>query len=376
MSELIRVAQVVGRMMGGGVEATVMNHYRHIDHSRIQFDFIVQNDSTVVPEDEIKALGGRVFTIPSYKHLSAYINACEQLFCDLKPTIVHSHMNALSVFPLGAAKRAGVPVRIAHSHSTSNPREYTKTAVKMALRPFAKVYPTHYAACSHYTAQWLFGEKLDAAGKVRIIRNAIEPEIFRFNPMVRAAKRAELGVADNQLLIGQVGRMCFQKNQLFTLDVFKQVLECHPNAVLALAGDGDMMKQVQARIHELGLERSVRMLGVRNDISSLYQALDVLAFPSTYEGLGMVSIEAQASGLPVIASNYVPRETSIIPGLVKFFPLDKTDAWAVELAEMSPVAKRSDEKNAICHAGYDIKDSAQQLGEWYSQLVDSSVIHS
>jgi glycosyltransferase involved in cell wall biosynthesis len=284
MSELIRVAQVVGRMMGGGVEATVMNHYRHIDHSRIQFDFIVQNDSTVVPEDEIKALGGRVFTIPSYKHLSAYINACEQLFCDLKPTIVHSHMNALSVFPLGAAKRAGVPVRIAHSHSTSNPREYTKTAVKMALRPFAKVYPTHYAACSHYTAQWLFGEKLDAAGKVRIIRNAIEPEIFRFNPMVRAAKRAELGVADNQLLIGQVGRMCFQKNQLFTLDVFKQVLECHPNAVLALAGDGDMMKQVQARIHELGLERSVRMLGVRNDISSLYQALDVLAFPSTHQG--------------------------------------------------------------------------------------------
>lgn len=137
-----------------------------------------------------------------------------------------------------------------------------------------------------------------------------------------------------------------------------------------------MMKQVQARIHELGLERSVRMLGVRNDISSLYQALDVLAFPSTYEGLGMVSIEAQASGLPVIASNYVPREASIIPGLVKFFPLDKTDAWAVELAEMSPVAKRSDEKNAICHAGYDIKDSAQQLGEWYSQLVDSSVIHS
>ena len=134
-----------------------------------------------------------------------------------------------------------------------------------------------------------------------------------------------------------------------------------------------MMKQVQARIHELGLERSVRMLGVRNDISSLYQALDVLAFPSTYEGLGMVSIEAQASGLPVIASNYVP---SISPGLVKFFPLDKTDAWAVELAEMSPVAKRSDEKNAICHAGYDIKDSAQQLGEWYSQLVDSSVIHS
>ncbi|PLS23808.1 glycosyltransferase, partial [Bifidobacterium imperatoris] len=148
MNVPIRVAQVVGRMMGGGVEATVMNHYRHVDHDRVQFDFIVQDDSTVVPAEEIESLGGRVFEIPSYKRLPAYMKACERLFRELRPSIVHSHMNSLSVFPLKAAKDADVPVRIAHSHSTSNPREYAKTAMKMVLRPFSRVYPTHYAACS------------------------------------------------------------------------------------------------------------------------------------------------------------------------------------------------------------------------------------
>ncbi|KAB7788129.1 glycosyl transferase [Bifidobacterium cebidarum] len=354
--------------MGGGVEATVMNHYRHIDRDKIQFDFIVQDDSTVVPAEEIESLGGRVFTIPSYKQLPLYIKECERLFRELKPTIVHSHMNALSVFPLGAAKRAGVPVRIAHSHSTSNPREYAKTAVKMALRPFSHVYPTHYAACSHYTAQWLFGNKLDASGQVRIIHNAIEPERFRFDADVRAAKRTELGIADDQLLIGQVGRMCFQKNQLFTLDVFKQVLERRPDAILALAGDGDMMDEVKQRIQELGIERSVRVLGIRNDMNELCQAFDVLALPSTYEGLSVVAVEAQAAGLPILASTNVSRETAVIPGLIRFIPLNNQPQWINALAFTPITGQHQDTHNLIRQVGYDINDSAQQLGEWYTQL--------
>ena len=123
MSHPIRVAQVVGRMVGGGVEATIMNHYRHIDRSRVQFDFVVQTDSTLVPREEIESLGGRVFAVPSYKNPVAYMRGLERLFRQTHPDIVHSNMNAISVFTLCAAKRAGVPVRIAHSHSTSNPDE-------------------------------------------------------------------------------------------------------------------------------------------------------------------------------------------------------------------------------------------------------------
>ncbi|PLS24541.1 glycosyltransferase, partial [Bifidobacterium imperatoris] len=298
----------------------------------------------------------------------AYMKACERLFRELRPSIVHSHMNSLSVFPLKAAKDADVPVRIAHSHSTSNPREYAKTAMKMVLRPFSRVYPTHYAACSRYTARWLFGDKLAESGKVRIVRNAIEPDRFRFDSETRAAKRDELGVSDNQLVIGQVGRMCFQKNQLFTLVVFSKLLKTRPDAILVLAGDGDIMPQVRQHIGELGLSSSVRVLGVRSDINELYQAFDVLALPSTYEGLGMVAIEAQASGMPVIASDQVPGEAGLIPGLVRFVPLDRPGEWVKALASVQPTPYRPDEQEAIQVAGYDIEESAKQLGDWYMQL--------
>lgn len=365
---VVRVAQIMGRMMGGGVEATIMNHYRHIDHDRVQFDFIVDDDSTVVPRAEIESLGGRVFVVPAYKRLPAYLRALRSLFAERKPDIVHSNLNSLSVFPLSAAKKAGVPVRIAHSHSTSNPGEKAKTAMKMVLRPFSRVYPTDYAACSNFAARWLFGDKLVDAGRVRIMKNAIDVDRFVFDAAVRAAKRAELGVDDAQPVIGQVGRMCFQKNQMFTLDVFARVLERRPDAVLVFAGDGDMMPQVRDRIRELGIERAVRVLGVRDDVHELYQAFDMLAFPSTYEGLGMAAIEAQASGMPVIASDQVPDEAGIIPGLVRFLALDSVDEWVDALASADPVAERADERDAVCAAGYDIEDSAARLCDWYEEL--------
>lgn len=365
---VIRVAQIMGRMMGGGVEATIMNHYRHIDRSRVQFDFIVDDNSTVVPREEIEALGGRVFTVPAYKHLSAYLKALRTLFAEQKPDIVHSNLNSLSVFPLSAAKKMGVPVRIAHNHSTANPGERAKTAMKLVLRPFSRVYPTDYAACSNFAARWLFGDKLVDAGRVRVMKNAIDVDRFVFSKDVRAAKRAELGVNAGQPVIGQVGRMCFQKNQLFTLEVFAKVLERRPDAVLVFAGDGDMMPQVRGRIHELGIERSVRVLGVRDDVNELYQAFDVLAFPSAYEGLGMAAIEAQASGMPVVASDQVPDEASIIDGLVRFLPLDRPDTWVDALASVDSTDERADERDAVRAAGYDIDDSAAKLCDWYEAL--------
>lgn len=368
MSDPLRVAQVVGRMTGGGVEATVLNHYRHIDKSRVQFDFIVQNDSTVVPIDEITALGGRVFYVPSYKNLYEYEHACERLFQKIKPIIVHSHMNSLSVFPLMAAKHAQVPVRIAHSHSTSNPHEYAKTAVKTVLRPFSKIYPTHYAACSMHTARWLFGDKFANSGSVHIIHNAIDLNNFVFDKKTREIVRKELHISHDQLLIGQVGRMCFQKNQLFTLDVFSQLLREKPDAILAFLGDGGMMPKVKERIRELGLGDSVRLLGVQDDVGRFYQAFDVLMFPSTYEGLGMAAVEAQTAGLPVLSSTFVPEEASLIPELMTFLPTTDVEQWVDRLSQIAVTSVRPDERIRISDSGYNIADSAQELCDWYLTL--------
>lgn len=370
MSSLIRVAQVVGRMMGGGVEATVMNHYRHIDRERVQFDFYAQSDSTVIPREEIESLGGRVFIIPPYKNPISYMAELERLFSKTKPDIVHSNMNAVSVFTLRAAKRAGVKVRIAHSHSTSNPNERAKTLVKNVLRPFSRVYPTHLAACSEHAAKWLFGAKAVAEGKVRIIRNALDLDNFVFSIQVRNEKRLALGITPNQLVVGQVGRLCFQKNQSFSLRVFEKVLKSHPDAVFVIVGEGDSREELEQLTLSLGLAEHVRFLGVRTDVAELYSMFDVLLFPSAYEGLGMAAIEAQAAGLPVIASDRVPDEAGIVLELMQRLSLDDDPAeWAeAVVAVKQHTTERAERTVELAQAGYDIYQSAKQLANWYKEI--------
>ena len=314
--------------------------------------------------------------------MPAYVRALHKLFVEQRPDIVHANVNALSVFPLGVAAQVGVPVRVAHSHSTSHSGEGAKTAMKMVLRPFSRLFPTDYAACSTVAARWLFGDGMVDAGKVHLIRNAIDINRFVFQATEREAKRAELGVRRGQLVIGQVGRLCFQKNQMFTLSVFARFLKDHPDAVLVLVGGGysgsHMMEDVRARIRELGIEGSVRVLGVRDDVNALYQAFDVLMFPSTYEGFGIAAVEAQTAGLPVIASDHVPRETDIVPGLMRFLPLrasdgsDAIEQWLNALHDVAPVDVRLDQSELVRAAGYDIADSAARLCDWYEQLVAKS----
>lgn len=376
VSEPIRVMHIMGHMMGGGVESTVMNHYRHIDRDRVQFDFVVDSDSTVVPREEIESLGGRVFVVPPYKKLPLYSSACEKLFREQKPDIVHSNINALSVFPLRAAKRAGVPIRIAHSHSTANPGEHTKTLVKNVLKPLSKLYPTHLAACSKYSARWLFGDKAVDEDRVHIIKNAIDLDKFSFNPRTRSRKRAELGVTDRQLVIGQVGRMCFQKNQVFTLNVFAEVLKQRPDAVLVFVGDGPMRADVEAKIDMLGIRSNVRQLGVRNDVNELYQAFDVLMFPSTYEGLGMAAVEAQVSGLSVMASDQVPTQAGIIGRLVSFLSLDDASTWVAMLVSTAAGGNRANELDEVRSQGYSIDDSAEEMCAWYEHLMATTGVNA
>lgn len=196
MTEPIRVAQVVGKMVGGGVEAVVMNYYRHIDRSEVQFDFLVDSDSTLVPREEIESLGGRVFEIPPYQHVVEYQKELQRLFRQESWCIVHSHINALSIFPLRAAKISGIPVRIAHSHSTSGKGEYSKNAMKWILRHFANNYPTARVACSERAGRWLFGEKHDFT----LFYNAIDLERFKFNAGKRKRTRDELDIENDKFM--------------------------------------------------------------------------------------------------------------------------------------------------------------------------------
>lgn len=310
-SEPIVVAQIMGKWVGGGVESVIMNYYRHIDRNKIQFDFICDEDSTNIPYDEIENLGGHVILCPPYQKLAKYLKFLKQLFREKKYRIVHSNINTLSVFPLYAAKKAGVPVRIAHSHSTSNPREWKKNMMKNALRPFSKKYATDYFACSELAGRYLFGDKTFDKGEVKIIRNAIDAEKFKFDPEARKRLRKEIGIADDDFIIGHIGRFVEQKNHRFLIDVFAEVKKKKKNAKLVLTGQGSLLEEIEQKVKDLGLEKDVFFLGQRSDTDKLYSVFDVFCLPSLYEGLPVVGVEAQANGVPCIFSDRITEEAAV-----------------------------------------------------------------
>lgn len=305
------VAQIMGKWIGGGVESVIMNYYRHLDHTKVQFDFICDEDSTRIPYDEIKKLGGRVFLVPKYQKLPQYLKALESLFHKNQYRIVHSNVNTLSVFPLYAAKKAGIPVRISHSHSTSNPKEWKRNIIKNILRPFSKKYATDYFACSELAGRYLFGDKTFDQGKVKIIHNAIDLDKFKFDPNARKKLREELGIDEKTTVIGHVGRFVQQKNHDFLIDVFKEYHTKNPDSKLLLIGTGPLEEKIKAKVERLDLSDSVLFLGQREDTNKLYSVMDVFCLPSLYEGLGMVLIEAQMNGLPCVASDKVPKEAKV-----------------------------------------------------------------
>lgn len=280
--EPIRIAQIVGKWIGGGVEAVVMNYYRHLDHSKIQFDFICDDDSTNIPYDEIEKLGGKVILIPPYQKVFKYQRELRRVLRDGKYKIVHSHINTLSVFPLYAAKKVGVPVRIAHSHSTTNKKEWKKNLLKQVLRPFSKKYATNYMCCSELAGRWLFGDKAYDEGKVYLLNNAIDLDKFKYDKKIKDKKRKELGIKEDTIVIGHIGRFVAQKNHTFLIDIFNQFHKKEKNSILLLAGQGPLQEEIKNKVRELGLDDSVRFLGQRNDANELYQVFDVFLLPSLY----------------------------------------------------------------------------------------------
>lgn len=363
---MLRVAMVMGKMSGGGVEAVVMNYYRNIDRSRVQFDFLVDEDSRLVPRDEIEALGGRVFDVPPYQQLVRYQRRLVDLFRREAWPIVHSHINSLSVFSLRAAQRAGVPVRIAHSHSTGGREERLRGLAKMLFRTQANRYPTHRLACSCAAGEWLFGSE----ASFDVVNNAIDVRRFSFSEKARGEVRSELGIGSDTFVYGHVGRFSAQKNQEYLLRIFKKVHEAREDSVLLLAGDGEDRSLIESRAAEEGLAESVVFLGQRLDTARLYCAFDAFVLPSIYEGLPVVMVEAQASGLPCYVSERVTKEANI-GGRVKFISLSDECRWVEELRTASRLSLRDVDRRAF--RAYDIDEMAMSLVDMYeTQLMAAS----
>lgn len=368
--EPVRIGMVIGKMNNGGVESVVFNYYKNIDRDKVQFDFFVDSDSSVFHEEKIKALGGNLYIIPPYQKLGAYLKTLEKHFRENNYKIVHSNINTLSVFPLYAAKKAGVPIRIIHNHSTAGKGETKKNIMKYMLRPFAKTYATNYIACSEYAGDWIFGKKFMSTGKVTVLRNAIDLGDFSYNPDLRKTVRDELGLKATDFVIGHVGRYCYQKNHDFLIDIFKRVHDKNKNAVLLLIGSGELVDEVNEKIQSLGLTDCVKSLGIRNDVNRIYQAMDVFALPSRYEGLPVVGVEAQACGLPCVLSDAMTKETQMLDSTV-MLSLDKSaDEWADAILSYENF-DRYDTSQEMREHGFDIAEEGKKLSKYYEDVLKS-----
>ena len=365
----IRIAMIVGKWVGGGVEAVVMNYYRNIDKNKIQFDFICDNDSTNIPYEEIEKLGGRVILVPPYQKLPGYIKELKRIFKENNYKIVHSNINALSVFPLFAAKYAGVPIRIAHSHSTTNKAEWKKNLLKNLLKPFSKVYANKYMCCSELAGRWLFGDKEYDKGKVYLLNNAIDLNKYKYDEKIRKSKRKELGIKDNTFVVGHIGRFVEQKNHRFLIDIFNEIKKKDSDSILLLAGQGPLMDEMKEKVHSLGLDDSVKFLGQRKDANELYQAFDLFLLPSLYEGLPVVGVEAQASGNLCYLSNDMTKETKVLDSTVFMSLNNSAEEWADAILKDASKYKKHDTKEEVSKYGFNIENEAEKLEKKYYEYL-------
>ncbi|KEZ50335.1 glycosyltransferase family 1 protein [Metabacillus indicus] len=360
----MRVLQVVTIMNRGGLETMLMNYYRKIDRSKIQFDFMVHRMDRGHYDDEIEELGGQIFRMPAIRpgRYREYIRSLDDFFkVNNTYKVVHAHINENSGFVLRAAKYANVPCRIAHSHTSDLGIDY-KFPFRLYGRFIMKDIPTNYYACSSRAASWLFGNKVNKSGKVKIINNAVNLNEYKFNQEIRNSVRSDLKI-ENKLVIGHVGRFHSSKNHSFLIEIFREIYNENPDTVLLLAGEGPTRLKIEQKVKKLGLTNNVKFLGVRTDIPRLMQAMDIFLFPSFFEGLPVVLVEAQAAGLPIFASNTITRDTNIT-GTISFFNI-KIKATTLAKDILTSNNERHDTFTILKEKGFDSVSVAKGLEGYY-----------
>ena len=362
---MIRILQVVNKMDRAGIETMLMNYYRNIDRNQVQFDFLTHRPDSGDYDSEIKSLGGRIYRAPRLypQNYIRYFSYMKRFFPEHPEyKIVHSHIDAMSAFPLAAAKRARIPIRIAHSHNTSIDKDY-KLPIKWMAKSCLSFLATDFFACSTEAARFLFGDMIFEFQRFTLMKNAIPVQTFSFNKTIRNQVRKEFNLKDS-FVIGHIGRFTYQKNQSYLIDIFSELCKLNPDSSLLLIGDGEDREKVSKKVIQLGLEQKVHLLGVRNDVPDLLQAMDVFILPSHYEGLPVVGVEAQAADLPCFFSDAISREAQILDNC-QFLPLNSPpEEWAKKILDRWP-AKRCSREKEIRSAGLDVACEAEKLQAYY-----------
>lgn len=368
----MKVLQIIGKMNNAGVQSVVFSYLRAADLTELQVHVAYDADSTGEVPADLSERGIVFLKIPSYSHPVGYIREISRLCLENKYDIVHSHMNSLSALSLFGAKLGKVPHRIAHSHTTSSKDEGLRHFVKNALRPFCRAVATEYVACSRLAAEWLFGKGEWEKGNVRILNNGIDPMHFSYDAEKRRLVRKKYRLGDS-IVIGHVGRLCGTKNQRFLIPVLAECLKRGLDCRLLFVGDGDTADLLKRDAEDFGVSGRVIFAGGLRDTADVYSAMDVFVLPSLYEGLPVVSLEAQSAGLGTLLSDRITRECGVTDKAV-FLPITEgAEPW-VSAIERS-VGDRRGDVSPLLGTKFDISVSNGDLLELYREILTKDGRH-
>lgn len=360
---MIRVLQIVDSMDAGGIQAFLMNLYRNINRDDVQFDFLIFRNTKQWYEDEINELGGKIYKAPGRKKgiikCYMYLNDFFKMHPEYK--IIHYNASSLSfILPLKIAKKYNVDKRIIHCHSSSfmgnNIHKYLHNLHKKQIGRFANIY----LSCSKPATEWMYGST-PVFDKVTIVKNGINCDEYLYSETIREDYRNKLDL-NNSYVVGHVGRFSKVKNHSFLIDIFCEIKKLQNNAILLLAGDGELKKDIEKLVVTKSISSSVIFLGNRNDVSKLMQAMDILVMPSLYEGFPVTIVEAEACGLPIIMSDTITKEVCVNSNIKTKSLNESSKSWAIEALKNRTRIKTN--KN-IKDSGLDIKSTVRQLSNIY-----------
>ncbi len=366
--EPIRILQVIGSLNIGGSQTMIINLHKAIDRTRIQFDYICDKSDEMELRPIVESLGAKVYVLPAFNglNLMEVVKAWDDFLINHPEyRILHSHVRSYASLYIPIAKKHGLKT-IIHSHSTSNGTGFKAFGKKVLQFPL-RYQADYYFACSKEAGKWLFGNRIVNSSDFFIVPNAIDSEKFSYDYQTRLKIRKELHI-DNNYVIGTVGRLTKSKNQSFLLDVFAAYKKKNTSSVLLFIGDGELRRQLMEKARRLNISDDVLFVGNKENVQDYYQAMDLFTFPSLWEGLGTVAVEAQCSGLRCVVSTGVPKSVDLGLGLLTFVNVGSAEEWERSLTNQA--YSRESQRLAVINRGFDIKESAKKLEQFYGSIFE------
>ena len=348
----------------GGVESVIMNYYRHLNKEKYQFDFLCNTD-VVAYEEEIKKMGGEIYRITARsKNRKQYKNDMNKFFKINSNKYAAIWVNVCSLANidyLKYAKKYGIKKRIIHSHNSQNMDSKLRSLLHKINKKFVHKYATDFWSCGDEAAKWFYSNKIIKSDNYYLLNNAINTDKFKYNIQIREEYRKQLDVQD-KIVFGNIGRFHFQKNHTFIIKIFNEIQKIKPESVLLLIGAGEDEEMIKNMVNNYNIQDKVKFLGLRNDVEKIMQAMDVLLFPSLFEGLPVVLVEAQTSDLLIYASNTISPKSKIKENMKMIsLDLDEKEWSKIIIDDLSKKYERTSDISEIINNGYDINEEIKKF---------------